>query len=393
MPKTGFKRITTRGSGSAIAYCHHLFQRDDPDLCTKMKGDGGLRATDEERQAAAAAGIDPRRAQGLEGMTPAQIALRQAELEEEEKLRKAGLVDPFYKRKKQEKKKAKSQGVPSAAAAGGIAVPGTTTMPTMATATQSTAGASAGAGIGASQGLVSQATNVAARELIDDLDHLRRIRDEKGRLQAQAALAATAYSAASAGGSPFLRPTAAGAVGVFPGSMPGVFPPNQSQPPPQLSPSSASLLEHQLRLQQQLEIEHERLRLERIKQERQLEEQRLRTIQEQQLRQQLDTAAAMSSPLLPALPPGGVHHNPALALAASSGLITHPLGPPAPGGTINNRPSGGYTDALNNYYDARNRLIAAKFDAEDGKAATSGSPSNPPDSSAGNGPRKEVTGE
>ena len=387
MPKTGFKRITTRGSGSAIAYCHHLFQRDDPDLCTKMKGDGGLRATDEERQAAAAAGIDPRRAQGLEGMTPAQIALRQAELEEEEKLRKAGLVDPFYKRKKQQKKKAAAAGGMSSTAAGRTATtaaPGTTAMPTLS---------AAGAGIGASQGLVSQATNVTARELIDDLDHLRRIRDEKGRLQAQAALAATAYSAASAGGSPFLRPTAADAVGVFPGSMPGVFPPNQSQPPPQLSPSSASLLEHQLRLQQQLEIEHERLRLDRIKQERQLEEQRLRTIQEQQMRQQLDTAAAMSSPLLPALPPGGVHHNPALALAASSGLITHPLGPPAPGGTINNRPSGGYTDALNNYYDARNRLIAAKFDAEDGNAATSGSPSNPPDSSAGNGPRKEVTGE
>ena len=381
----------------AVAYCHHLFQRDNPDLCNKMKGDGGLRATDEERQAAAAAGIDPRRAQGLEGMTPAQIAQRQAELEKEREMRKAGLVDPPYKTKAGRRNRGVPSvasipaGMPSAAARSTAAVPGASVGPTPIAAAPSMPGA--GAIAGGPPGLLSQAANVEARELMGELGHLRRIREEKERLQAQAALAAAAYSAATTGGSPFLRPAANGAgSSVFPGGMSGMLQPSLPSPP-QPSQSSTSLLEQQLRLQQQLEIEHERLYLERIKQERQMEEQRLRAIQQQQLQQQqLRAASAMASPILPALPPGGVHHNPALALAASSGLITHPLGPPAPAGTPNDVPNGSYTDALNNYYNARTRLIAAKFDAEDGKATNPGSPSNPPDSSAGKGPRKGGTG-
>ena len=355
-----------------------------------MKGDGGLRATDEERQAAAAAGIDPRRAQGLAGMTPAEIAERQIELEKEREMRKAGLAVPPYKMSYKKKAKgshtaAVATGSAAAAAAGPSTlpstvisnIPGMTAGPTMATGVPSMPGA-------APQGL---AANVAARELVGELEHLRRIRDEKGRLQAQAALAAAAYSATSgAGGSPFLRPTAAAAAtaigaNVFSGSMPGMIPTHQ----PQISQSSTSLLENQLRIQQQLEIEHERLYLERIKQERQVEEQRLRAIQEQQLRHQLGVGAvaAMSSPTLPALPPGGVHHNPALAFAASSGLITHPLGPPAPEGFTNARSNESHNNALNNYYDARNRLIAAKFDAEDEAA-----PSKPSDAAAGGGAGK-----
>lgn len=372
-----------------------------------MKGDGGLRATDEERQAAAAAGIDPRRAQGLGGMTPAQIAQRQAELDKEREMRKAGLADPPYKKKKVGSRDATSvvapvgstapipAGVRSTAAGGTATVPGASVGPApIAAAAPSMPGAKAIAGAPVTPGVVSQAANVAARELVGELEHLRRIREEKGRLQAQVALAAAAYSATSAGGSPFLRPTATGAVaagaGVFPGGMPGVLPP--SVPPPRPSQSSTSLLEQQLRLQQQLEIEHERLYLERIKQERQLEEQRLRALQQHQ-QQQLRAASAMSSPVLSALPPGGVHHNPALALAVSSGLITHPLGPPAPVGTPNDWSAGSYTDALNNYYDARTRLIAAKFNAEDGEAETSGGPLNPPDPSARGDSRKEGTEE
>ena len=96
---TGFKRVTTQNNSAAHAYCHHLFQRERPNLCTKMKGDGGLRATDEERQAAAAVGIDPRRAAGIEGLTPAQLAQRQVELEMERRLRKAG-VDVDSEKKK-----------------------------------------------------------------------------------------------------------------------------------------------------------------------------------------------------------------------------------------------------------------------------------------------------
>ena len=367
-----------------------------------MKGDGGLRATDEERQAAAAAGIDPRRAQGLEGMTSAQISQRQAELEKEREMRKAGLVDPPYKKKAGRRSRGVPSvasipaGMPSTAAGSTATVTGASVGPAPIAAASSMPGAGDIAGV--PPGLVSQAANVAARELIGELEHLRRIRDEKGRLQTQAALAAAAYSAASTGGSPFLRPTAAaGAIaagaGVYPGGMPGMLQPSLPPTHPQPAQSSTSLLEQQLRLQQQLEIEHERMYLERIKQERQLEEHRLRAIQQQQLQQQqLRAASAMSSPLLPARPPGGVHHNPALALAASSGLITHPLGPPASAGTPNDGPNESYSDALNNYYDARTRLIAAKFDAEDGKAATPGSPSNPPDSSAGKGPRKGGTG-
>lgn len=66
-----------QSNSMAAAYCHHLFHRDHPDLCSKMKGDGGLRATDEEREAAAAFGLDPRRAQGLKDLTPRQIQERQ----------------------------------------------------------------------------------------------------------------------------------------------------------------------------------------------------------------------------------------------------------------------------------------------------------------------------
>jgi len=68
--------LQDQSNSTAAVYCHHLFHRDHPDLCSKMKGDGGLRATDEEREAAAAFGLDPRRAQGLKDLTPQQIIER-----------------------------------------------------------------------------------------------------------------------------------------------------------------------------------------------------------------------------------------------------------------------------------------------------------------------------
>jgi hypothetical protein len=380
----GFKRITTRASSSAVAYCHHLFQRDNPDLCTKMKGDGGLRATDEERQAAAAAGIDPRRAQGLEGLTPAQIAVRQVELEKEREMRKAGIPTPPKRPSPPNSNSRERSGdVPllaaAAAAAAGDTAGSTTLLPGTGTAAVPAASTVPSVhGPAPGPGVVS-----AAGDLMAELEHLRQLREKKGLLQAQTALAAAlnnagaspflqaSAAAATTGASPFLHPSAA--AGLFQGgvSVPGLLPPPAAAAP--ASQTSTALLENQLRLQQQLEIEHERQYLGRIRQERLLEEQRLLAIQRQQLLQPSAAAApgaappALSSASLPDLPPGGIHHNPALALAASSGLLTHPLGPRAPEEATVDWSNESYTDALNNYYDANRRLIATRFNTEDGK--------------------------
>jgi hypothetical protein len=433
--KTGFKRITTQNDSSVYAYCHHLFQRERPNLCTKMKGDGGLRATDEERQAAAAVGIDPRRAAGIEGLTPAQLAQRQVELERERQLRKAG-VDVDGEKKK------KSPVPPPAYAA-----PAAPTAPAVpASAANGVGGAGtavAGAVAAGATAFVHPTPSTAlANEvgpLMAELEYLRRLREKKGQLQAQAALTAAlslprgpggihqvggeVNMGGGGGGSPFLRPPAASGASALAGSLPGGAMLGASSGGLVQSPSggplssSTTLLDHQLRLQQQLEIEHERLYLERIRQERQLEEQRLRTIHSQQLLQQQQlsaggvlppattnvfpsgrfdcptsiasfasqpagpssVAAALSSPALPSFSTGGIHGNSVLDAVASSGLLTHPLDPRAPiaptGAEETAKSGETYDDALNNFLEAKRRLIASRFEAEGDTQPASGDPS------------------
>ena len=305
---TGFKRVTTQNNSAAHAYCHHLFQRERPNLCTKMKGDGGLRATDEERQAAAAVGIDPRRAAGIEGLTPAQLAQRQVELEMERRLRKAGVdVDS-------EKKKSPVP-PPAYAAPAAPAAPSVPASAADGVGGTGTAGASAVAA-GATAFVHPTPSTALASEvgpLMAELEYLRRLREKKGQLQAQAALSAALsqprgiggvhqgvggpHTGSGGSGSPFLRPPAASGASALAGSHPGGAMLGAGSGGLVQSPSggplssSTTLLDHQLRLQQQLEIEHERLYLERIRQARQLEEQRLRTIHSQQLLQQQQLSA------------------------------------------------------------------------------------------------------
>ena len=412
-----------------------------------MKGDGGLRATDEERQAAAKVGIDPRRAAGIEGLTSAQMAQREVELEMERRLREAGVdVDG-------EKKKKKSP-VPPPAYAAPVA-PAVTASAAYGVGGTGTAGAGAVAA-GATAFIHPTPSTALANEvgpLMAELEHLRRLREKKGQLQAQAALTAASLSlprgpgglhqvgggvhgGSGGSGSPFLRPPATSGASALAGSFPGgvMLGPGggglvQSPSGGPLS-SSTTLLDHQLRLQQQLEIDHERLYLERIRQERQLEEHRLRTIHSQQmLQQQLSAggvlppaatnvfpsgrfngdgqhvhagfsiasqpagpssaAAALSSPAFPSFSTGGIHGNSVLDAVASSGMLAHALdqsAPTAPTGAEETNKSGEtYDDALNNYLAAKRRLIAARFEGEDNTQPAPGDPSGAP-ASDGPGP-------
>ena len=394
-----------------------------------MKGDGGLRATDEERQAAAKAGIDPRRAAGIGGLNSAQMAQRQVELEMERRLREAGVdVDG-------EKKKNSPVPPPAYAALAAPAVP-----------------ASAAYGVGGATAFAHPTPSTAmANEvgpLMAELEHLRQLREKKGQLQAQAALTAAlslprgpgglhqvgggVHGASGGSGSPFFRPPGTSGASALAGSFPGgvMLGPDsgglvQSPSGGPLS-SSTTLLDHQLRLQQQLEIDHERLYLERIRQERQLEEHRLRTIHSQQmLQQQLSAggvlppaatsvfpsgrfngdgqhvhdgisiaslasqpagpssaAAALSSPAFPSFSTGGIHGNSVLDAVASSGMLAHALDPRAPtaptGAEETNKSGETYDDALNNYLAAKRRLIAARFEGEGNTQPAPGDPSGAP---------------
>ena len=275
-----------------------------------------------------------------------------------------------------------------------------------------------------------------------ELEYLRRLREKKGQLQAQAALSAALsqprgiggvhqgvggpHTGSGGSGSPFLRPPATSGASALAGSLPGGAMLGAGSGGLVQSPSggplssSTTLLDHQLRLQQQLEIEHERLYLERIRQERQLEEQRLRTIHSQQLLQQQQLSAggvlppaatnvfpsgrfnegqhvhagtsiaslasqpagpsALSSQALPSFSTGGIHGNSVLDAVASGGLLTHaldPRAPTAPTGAAEEttKPGEAYDDALNNYLEAKRRLIAARFEAEGDTQPASGDPS------------------
>ena len=410
-----------------------------------MKGDGGLRATDEERQAAAKVGIDPRRAAGIEGLTSAQMAQREVELEMERRLREAGVDVDGEKKKKKSPVPPPAYAAPAVTASAAYGVGGTGTAGAGAVAAGSTAFA---------HPTPSTALANDVGPLMAELEHLRRLREKKGQLQAQAALTAASLSlprgpgglhqvaggvhgGSGGSGSPFLRPPATSGASALAGSFPGgvMLGPGggglvQSPSGGPLS-SSTTLLDHQLRLQQQLEIDHERLYLERIRQERQLEEHRLRTIHSQQmLQQQLSAggvlppaatnvfpsgrfngdgqhvhagfsiaslasqpagpssaAAALSSPAFPSFSTGGIHGNSVLDAVASSGMLAHALdqsAPTAPTGAEETNKSGEtYDDALNNYLAAKRRLIAARFEGEDN---TQPAPGDPSGASASDGP-------
>ena len=90
--------------------------------------------------------------------------------------------------------------------------------------------------------------------------------------------------------------------------------------------------------------------------------------------------SALSSSALPSFSTGGIHGNSVLDAVASGGLLTHaldPRAPTAPTGAAEEttKPGEAYDDALNNYLEAKRRLIAARFEAEGDTQPASGDPS------------------